>query len=71
MLEKHAKENCYNKQKLKYKIINFDDVTNENNTNRTQFKPTSYSRSSKQNINNWKLWIRKNKRVTKSNTIEI
>ena len=71
MLEKHAKRNCYNIQKLKYKIIDFDDVTNENDTNRTQFKVTSYARSSMQNINNWKLWIRKNKRVTKSDAIEI
>ena len=30
MLEKYAKQNCFNKRK--YKMINFDDVKNENRT---------------------------------------
>ena len=32
VLEKSAKHNCYNFKKLKYKMINFDDVAKESKT---------------------------------------
>ena len=56
--EKHVKEIIYNKQK--YKMINFDDYTNEN-------KIAIYSRSSIQNT--YYRWFRigKNKCIIKFN----
>ena len=47
----------------KYKMINFDDYTNENK--KEQSKMSIYSRSSIQNINNKRFWIRKNNCVIK------
>ena len=46
-------------------MINFDDYTNQNKT--TQVKAALYSRSSIQDINNWRFWIRKNKCIIKFN----
>ena len=43
-------------------MMNFDDVKRENRI--TQSKLDKYSRPSIQNINNRRLWIRKNKYIT-------
>ena len=40
-------------------MFNLDDITNENNKDHK--KIAIYSRSSIQNNNNWRFWIRKNK----------
>ena len=61
MLEKYAHKDCYAilMQKIKYKkkVINLDNVTQENT--KIQFKLALYSRPFIQNINDWRLWIRK------------
>ena len=46
-------------------MINFDDYTNENKIE--QFKIAIYSRSSIQNVNKRRLWIKENKCIIKFN----
>ena len=42
-------------------MLNLDGIENEGN--KKQLKMTIYSRSSVQNLDNWSLWIRKNKSI--------
>ena len=49
-------------------MFNLDDITNENNEDDNKNGHT-YSRSSLQNVNNWRFWTRKNKRVTQFDKI--
>ena len=63
ILEKYVKQYCYMEHlnvTLKYKTINFDDVTNENKT--------EHSRSFIRNNNNWSSCIKKNKCAIKFHT---
>ena len=41
-------------------MFSLNDITNENNKDQNK-KMAIYSRSSKQNVNNWMFWIKKNK----------
>ena len=47
-------------------MINFDDITNENKIEHNSKWP-KYSRSSIQNTNNRRFWIRRNKCIVKFN----
>ena len=56
---------CNYSNDLKYKMINFDDITDKNKTGNNANWP--HVPDHPQNTNNWRIWIRNNKCVIKFN----
>ena len=56
---------CNYSNYLKYKMINFDDITDKNKRGNNANWPHVLDHP--QNTNNWRLWIRNNKCVIKFN----